>query len=64
LLALRFGSAAVRAIADGDFGTVVVFRPPNVERIPIADIMGRQKLVPLDSGIILTARNLGISFGD
>jgi 6-phosphofructokinase 1 len=64
LLALRFGSASVRGIAEGAFGTVVVYRPPNVERIPIAEVMGRQKLVPLDSGIILTARNLGISFGD
>lgn len=64
LLALRFGSAAVRAIAEGAFGHVVVFTPPNVGRIPIANVMGRQKLVPLDSGIILTARNLGVSFGD
>ncbi|MBM4187081.1 MAG: ATP-dependent 6-phosphofructokinase [Gemmatimonadetes bacterium] len=64
LLALRFGSAAVRAIGDGDFGKVVVFTPPTVGRIPIAEVMGRQKLVPLDGGIILTARNLGISFGD
>jgi 6-phosphofructokinase 1 len=64
LLALRFGSAAVRAIHDGAFGTVVVYTPPNVNRIPIADVMGRQKLVPLDSGIILTARNLGVAFGD
>jgi 6-phosphofructokinase 1 len=64
LLALRFGSAAVRAIADRAFGTVVVYTPPTVGRIPIADIMGKQKLVPLDSGIILTARSLGISFGD
>lgn len=64
LLALRFGSAAVRAIHDGAFGAVVVYTPPNVSRIPIADVMGRQKLVPLDSGIILTARNLGVAFGD
>jgi len=64
LLALRFGSAAVRAIGEGAFGSVVVYSPPTVTRRPIADVMGRQKLVPLDSGIILTARNLGISFGD
>ncbi len=64
LLALRFGSAAVRAIDEGAFGTVVVYTPPNVTRIPISDVVGRQKLVPLDSGVILTARNLGISFGD
>ena len=64
LLALRFGSAAVRAIAEGDFGSVVVYTPPTVSRRRISDIIGQQKLVPLDSGIILTARNLGISFGD
>lgn len=64
LLALRFGSAAVRAIGEGAFGSVVVYTPPTVSRRPITDIMGKQKLVPLDSGIILTARSLGISFGD
>ena len=64
LLALRFGSGAVRAIGDGDFGSVVVYTPPTVSRRLISEIMGKQKLVPLDSGIILTARNLGVSFGD
>jgi 6-phosphofructokinase 1 len=64
LLALRFGSAAVRAVGDGDFGRAVVYTPPTVSRIPLADVIGRTKLVPLDSGIILTARNLGISLGD
>ncbi len=64
LLALRFGSAAVRAIGDGDFGSVVVSTPPTVSRRRISEIIGKQKLVPLDSGVILTARSLGISFGD
>ena len=64
LLALRFGSAAIRAIGEEDFGSVVVYTPPTVSRRRIADIIGRQKLVPLDSGIIMTARHLGISFGD
>jgi len=64
LLALRFGSAAVRAIAEGDFGTMVAYRPPNIERVPLGEVLGRTKLVPVDSGVILTARHLGISFGD
>jgi phosphofructokinase-like protein len=64
LLALRFGSAAVRAIAAQDFGTCVVYTPPTLARVPLVNIIGRPKLVPLDSGIILTARNLGISLGD
>jgi len=64
LLALRFGSAAVGAIEAGDFGSVVVFTPPTVSRRRIADVIGRQKLVSLEGGIIMTARGLGISFGD
>jgi 6-phosphofructokinase 1 len=64
LLALRFGSAAVRAIADGAFGTVVVYAPPNVERRALTDVVGRARHVPLESGVIMTARSLGISFGD
>jgi 6-phosphofructokinase 1 len=64
LLALRFGSAVVRAIADGAFGTLVVYSPPNVERRGLADVVGRTRLVPLESGVIMTARSLGICFGD
>jgi 6-phosphofructokinase len=64
LLALRFGSAAVRAIADGAFGSLVVYAPPNVERRALADVVGHSRLVPLESGVIMTARSLGISFGD
>lgn len=64
LLALRFGSAAVRAIGDQEFGCCVVYTPPTVGRVPLLEIIGKTKLVPLDSGIIMTARNLGICLGD
>ena len=64
LLALRFGAAAVRAIADGAFGCMVGLNGPTITRIPIADVIGRMKNVPLDSDTIMTARELGISLGD
>lgn len=64
LLALRLGSAAVRAVGEGDFGTMVAFTPPTITRIPLDQVVGRTKLVSLDSGIIMTARNIGISLGD
>ncbi|MGH7703096.1 MAG: 6-phosphofructokinase [Gemmatimonadales bacterium] len=64
LLALRFGSAAVRAIADKAFGTMVGFAPPTIVRVPLRDVVGRTKHVPLDSDTVLTARELGISLGD
>jgi hypothetical protein len=43
---------------------VVVYAPPDVKVVPLTDVVGKQRLVPLDSGIIQTARSLGISFGD
>ncbi len=64
LLALRFGAAAVRAIADGAFGTMMALRGEEIIRLPIAEVAGREKLVPLDSDIVATARELGVSLGD
>jgi 6-phosphofructokinase 1 len=64
LLGLRFGTAAVRAIADGDFGVMVGLNNGVITRIPIGDIVGRCQTIPADSEILMTARELGISLGD
>jgi ATP-dependent phosphofructokinase / diphosphate-dependent phosphofructokinase len=64
LLALRFGSAAVRAIADGAFGVMVGLNGQDITRVPLDDVVGRAKNIELDSDIIATARELGISLGD
>jgi 6-phosphofructokinase 1 len=64
LLGLRFGAAAVRAVADGDFGTMIGLRGSQLVRVPLAEAVGRQKLVPVDSDIVVMARELGICLGD
>jgi 6-phosphofructokinase 1 len=64
LLALRFGAAAVRAIADRAFGTMVGLNGQDITRVPLENVVGRAKNVPLDSDTIRTARDLGISLGD
>jgi ATP-dependent phosphofructokinase / diphosphate-dependent phosphofructokinase len=64
LLALRFGAAAVRAIADGAFGTMVGLNGQDITRVPLDEVVGKAKNVPLDSDTICTARELGISLGD
>ena len=64
LLALRFGAAAVRAIADGAFGTMVGLNGPDITRVPLENVVGRAKYVPLDCDTIRTARDLGINLGD
>jgi 6-phosphofructokinase 1 len=64
LLALRFGAAAVRAIADRAYGTMVGLNGQDITRVPLDEVVGRAKNVPLDSDVICTARELGISLGD
>jgi 6-phosphofructokinase 1 len=64
LLALRFGSAAVRALAEGESGIMVALDPPHVRYVPLDLISKRMKTVPLDSDTVHTARDLGICFGD
>jgi 6-phosphofructokinase 1 len=64
LLGLRFGAAAVRAVAEREFGTMIALAPPTVTRLPLESVIGRAKNVPLDSDTVLTARELGICLGD
>ncbi len=64
LLALRFGSAAVRLVEEGHFGTMVALDPPEVLAVPLADAVAEIKTVPLDSDVLETARSLGICLGD
>jgi 6-phosphofructokinase 1 len=64
LISLRFGAAAVRFIEQRQFGVMVALDPPTVRAVPISVATERMKSVPLDSDTMLTARDLGISFGD
>src|SRR4051794_22505683 len=64
LLALRFGTAAVRAIDERCFGVMVGLQGQGIEQVSLEDVVGRPKNVPLDSDTITTARDLGISLGD
>lgn len=64
LLSLRFGAAAVRALAEGQSGIMVALDPPIVRYVPLEQATRRMKTVPLDCDTILTAREMGISFGD
>jgi ATP-dependent phosphofructokinase / diphosphate-dependent phosphofructokinase len=64
LISLRFGAAAVRALSEGQNGIMVALDPPKVRYVPLAEATNRMKTVPIDCDIILTARDLGVSFGD
>ena len=64
LAALRFGAAAVRALDEGLSGVMVALAFPNVNYVPLQDVAGRMKAVPLDGDTLQTARDVGICMGD
>lgn len=64
LLAVRFGGAAVRAVAEGKWGQMVALQSPHIVFIPIEQVLGEAKRVDPNHDLVLTARATGISFGD
>jgi len=64
VLATRFGGKAVELVKEGAFGTMVAYAPPDIIARRLDEIVGKTKTVPLDSDLLLTARALGITFGD
>jgi 6-phosphofructokinase 1 len=64
LAALRFGSAAVRALEEGLSGVMVALAFPNVNYVSLEEVAGRMKAVPMDCDTLQTGRDLGVCFGD
>lgn len=63
VLAMRFGAAAVEAVADGAYSTLVALWPPDVRLVPLADAR-RHKPVPVGGDHVRTARATGVCLGD
>ena len=64
LAAMRFGTAAVRALEEGHSGIMVALAFPNVNYVALEDVAGRMKGVPLECDTLQTGRDMGICFGD
>lgn len=64
ILGTRFGVKAVELIKEGRFGEMVSYENEQVASVPIAKAVNRLRLVHPNSQMVLTARGVGISFGD
>jgi 6-phosphofructokinase 1 len=64
ILATRFGAAAVRVLAEGRYGEVVVSRGAKITTVAMSETAGKTRTVPKNHEMIQTARGLGIGFGD
>ena len=63
-LATRYGSAAVRTAAAGRFGSMVALRDAKVVEIPLREALAVPKRVDVGGDALMTARAIGIAFGD
>ncbi len=64
VLASRFGTAAADFLARGDFGNLLALQNGHIVGVPLKQIAGQIKRIPLDHPMIKVARNLGTCLGD
>ena len=64
VLSTRFGAAAAKLIINKQYGNMVALRNGEIVPVPLSEVAGKLKTVPVDCDIIQTARDIGISFGD
>lgn len=64
LLSTVMGTTAVQLVEKGQFGVMVAYRGQEATPVPLEEVIGRRKFVPLDHPIIESARRLGTCFGD
>jgi 6-phosphofructokinase 1 len=64
LLATQLGTKCAELIEQGTFGVMVAVHGLKYEPVPLSQVAGRRKTVPLDHPWIRSARLVGTSFGD
>ena len=62
VLGTNFGACAVRALASGEMGKMVALQAEKIVTVPLREACANIKKVPLDSQLVRTARDIGISF--
>jgi 6-phosphofructokinase 1 len=64
LLATRLGTATAALVNDGVGGVLVAAKGQGTEAVPLEEVVGKRKTVPLDHPWIQTARDVGVCLGD
>ena len=64
LLCTRLGVAAAELIREGKFGNMVAVQNDRIVPVPLKEVAGRLKTVPVDGELVHAARELGLCMGD
>jgi ATP-dependent phosphofructokinase / diphosphate-dependent phosphofructokinase len=63
-LCTLLGAKAADLLAEGKYGIMVAYRNGVCVPVPLEDVVGRRKPVPLDHPMLDAARKVGTCFGD
>jgi 6-phosphofructokinase 1 len=63
LLCSRFGAMAGELVKKGLFGNMVALRGTEIVAVPLGEVSGKLKSIPIDSQVLQQAKYLGISMG-
>ena len=64
ILATRLGTACAALIHEGVYGVMIAARGEKAEPVPLDQVVGKIRTVPLDHPWIESARYVGTSLGD
>lgn len=64
LLATRLGTACAQLIDEGTYGVMIAAQGDGYKAVPLAEVAGKTKYVPLDHPWVLSARHVGTNLGD
>ena len=64
LLATRLGAACVDYIEKNIFGVMIAAKGEGTRAVPLEEVAGKRKKVPLDHDWIISARSVGTCLGD
>ncbi len=64
VLSTRLGAKAAELIKNEKYGYMVGVQNDEIVPVPLSEVAGKLKTVPLDNQVITSARHIGVSFGD
>jgi len=64
VFATWLGTECARVLNDREYGVMLALRGTELQRVPLTEVAGNTKLVPVDHPLIQSGRALGVCFGD
>jgi len=64
VFATWLGTECAKVLSDKQYGVMLALQSNRLKLVPIAEVAGRKRLVPVDHALIAAGRRVGTCFGD